>query len=126
MATLMATAQHAEKASDETPASPQLIKGNPKLLELADAYKNYHRKNDLIDGYRLQIAFSNDRQEVYGAKARLYKEFPGEHFYVLYEQPSYKLRMGDFKNRLQAFQKLQEVLHRYPGAFVVKDWVKPR
>ncbi|MFN8308469.1 MAG: SPOR domain-containing protein [Chitinophagales bacterium] len=100
------------------------IQAQPKIAELMEAYKNYNRKNDLVDGYRLQIAFSNDRQEVYGDKAKLYKEFPNEHFYVTYEQPSYKLRLGDFTTRMAAFQKLQEVLPKYPGAFIVKDWVK--
>jgi hypothetical protein len=98
--------------------------GDPKIAELMDAYKNYNRKNDLADGFRVQISFGNDRQEVYNNKARLYKDFPNEHCYVLYEQPYYKLRLGDFATRLEAYEKLQAVITKYPGAFIVKDKIK--
>ena len=97
-----------------------------KINELMDSYKNYSKKNDLTDGYRLQISFSNDRQEVYNNKARLYKDFPDEKAYVEYEQPYYKLRIGDFASRLDAYERLTEVIKRYPGAFVVKDKVRLR
>lgn len=98
--------------------------GDPKIAELMDAYKNYNRKNDLADGFRVQISFGNDRQEVYNNKARLYRDFPNEHCYVLYEQPYYKLRLGDFATRLEAYEKLQAVITKYPGAFIVKDKIK--
>ena len=97
-----------------------------KITELMDIYKLYCKKNDLSDGYRLQISFSNDRQEVYNSKAKLYKDFPEDHCYVEYEQPYYKLRIGDFASRLEAYEKLNDVIKKYPGAFVVRDKVRLR
>ena len=97
-----------------------------KLTELMDLYKMYSRKNDLTEGFRLQISFSNDRQEVYNNKAKLYKDYPGERCYVEYEQPYYKLRIGDFLSRLEAYEKLTDVIKKYPGAFVVRDKIKLR
>lgn len=97
---------------------------DPKIAELMDIYKIYNKKNDLADGYRLQISFSNDRQEVYNNKAKVYKDFPGDRVYVEYEQPYYKLRLGDFSSRLEAYEKLTEVIKKYPGAFVVRDKVR--
>ena len=97
-----------------------------KITELMDIYKLYNKKNDLTDGYRLQISFSNDRQEVYNSKAKFYKDFPNDRCYVEYEQPYYKLRMGDFSSRLEAYEKLGEVIKKYPGAFVVRDKVRLR
>lgn len=97
-----------------------------KITELMDIFKVYTKKNNLTDGYRLQISFSNDRQEVYNSKAQLYKDFPDDHCYVEYEQPYYKLRFGDFASRLEAYEKLNDVIKKYPGAFVVRDKVKLR
>ena len=99
---------------------------DPKIAELLDAYKNYNRRNELSDGLRIQIASSSNRQEIYDGKARVYKDLPGERCYVQYEQPYYKLRVGDFADRLQAFEKLQAVLSKYPGAFIVKDKIRAR
>ena len=97
---------------------------DPKVSELTDLYKLYNKKNDLGEGYRIQISFVNDRQEAYNNKSKLYKEFPGERCYVEYEQPYYKLRLGDYATKLQAYDKLRSLIGKYPGAFVVKDRVK--
>jgi hypothetical protein len=97
---------------------------DPKIAELMDIYKRYNKNNDLADGFRLQISFSNDRQEVYNNKAKVYKDFPSDRAYVEYEQPYYKLRIGDFSSRLEAYERLTEVIKKYPGAFVVRDKVR--
>ena len=94
------------------------------ISELADLYKVYNNKNDVADGYRIQISFSNDRQEAYNNKAKLYKELPDEKCYVEYEEPYYKLRLGDYATRLEAYDKLRLVLAKYPGAFVVRAKIK--
>ena len=36
-----------------------------KISELTDVYKMYNKRNDVADGYRIQVSFSNDRQEAY-------------------------------------------------------------
>jgi hypothetical protein len=94
------------------------------ITELADVYKMYNKKNDVTDGYRIQVAFSNDRQEAYNNKSKLYKELPDEKCYVEYEEPYYKLRIGDYMTRLEAYDKLRSVITKYPGAFVVRAKVK--
>ena len=94
------------------------------ISELADVYKMYNKKNDVTDGYRIQVAFSNDRQEAYNNKSKLYKELPDEKCYVEYEEPYYKLRIGDYMTRLEAYDKLRSVITKYPGAFVVRAKVK--
>ena len=95
-----------------------------QISELADLYKVYNNKNDVADGYRIQISFSNDRQEAYNSKSKLYKELPDEKCYVEYEEPYYKLRLGDYATRLEAYDKLRLVLAKYPGAFVVRAKIK--
>jgi hypothetical protein len=95
-----------------------------QITELTDVYKTYNNKNDVADGYRIQISFSNDRQEAYNNKSKLYKDLPDEKCYVEYEQPYYKLRVGDYATRLEAYDKLRDVVAKYPGAFVVRAKVK--
>lgn len=97
-----------------------------KVSELTDLYKAYNKSHDITDGYRIQISFSNDRQEAYDNKSKLYKELPDEKCYVEYEEPYYKLRIGDYATRMEAYDKLREVITKYPGAFVVRAKVRVR
>ncbi len=98
---------------------------DPGITELMGNYKVYNEKNKTVDGFRLQIMFSNNRDDVYAAKTKLYKDFPSENCYVTYEQPNYKLRLGDFADRFAAYKMLNEILPLYPSAFVVKEQVQP-
>lgn len=97
---------------------------SPEITDLMERYKAYNERNKTVEGYRLHIMFSNDRNEAYNAKAKLYKDFPSENCYVEYEQPYYKLRMGDYADRFEAARMLNEVLPFYQGAFVVKDKIQ--
>jgi hypothetical protein len=76
--------------------TPLTVSQSAEIAQLMNLYRAYNKKNDLADGYRLQIMFSNDRNEAYNAKSKLYKQFPRESCYVIYEQPYYKLRVGDY------------------------------
>jgi len=100
------------------------VSQSDEITDLMNLYKVYNKKNELTDGYRLQIMFSNDRTEAYNAKSKLYKDFPNESCYVAYEQPYYKLRVGDYTNRFDATAMLNQILPVYSGAFIVKDKVR--
>jgi|688.fasta_scaffold1243406_2 hypothetical protein len=96
------------------------------LEDLIYQYRGYNKKNVMVDGYRIQIMFSNDKTEANNAKVNLYRLFPKENCYVDYEQPYYKLRMGDYTDRFQANYALQQLLATYPGAFIIKSKVSAR
>lgn len=97
-----------------------------KIGELAEKYVEFNRKREFGEGYRIQVTYTNVRDEVYQSKGAMYKQFPELASYVEYEQPYYKLRIGDFKTRLEATYYLQQVITLYPGAFIVKDKIKAK
>ncbi|MES2619524.1 MAG: hypothetical protein V4615_01645 [Bacteroidota bacterium] len=100
------------------------VKQDEKISELLDKYKDYSNKKEFTEGYRIQIMYTDVRDEVYQSKGAMYKEFPDLTSYVEYEQPYYKLRLGDFKSRLESTYFLQQIITLYPGAFIVKDKIK--
>lgn len=81
-------------------------------------------KTDKIPGYRIQIISSNSKVEVMNERDKVVKQFKTAKDYVVYDQPYYKLRMGDFKTRLEAVKFLEEISPSYPSAFLVKDEIK--
>ena len=100
------------------------INESAAVSNLLSKYKEYNRKREFGEGFRIQITYTDVRDEVYKSKGALYKEFPDLSSYVEYEQPYYKLRVGDFTTRLKATYYLQQVVTLYPGAFIVRDKIK--
>jgi hypothetical protein len=80
--------------------------------------------NKAIPGYRIQIFFdsginSSDRaRHARDEFLALYPEVPA---YVSWKAPNYRVRVGDFRNRLEAEKVLQSILIGYPNAWVIKD-----
>ena len=77
-----------------------------------------------IPGYRVQIYFGNNRNKATEVKndfMRLYTDVPS---YLLYQQPNFKIRVGDFKTRLEAMKLLKQIQPVFESAFIVKDDVK--
>ncbi len=100
------------------------VKQDAQIASLLYKYKEYNRKREFAEGFRIQIMYTDVRDEVYKSKGAMYKEFSDLSSYVEYEQPYYKLRLGDFKSRLEATYYLQQVITLYPGAFIVRDKIK--
>lgn len=113
-------------AQADSTASNFTVYEDTLITELQQRYTDYNGKKEYIDGYRIQITYTNIRDEVYQGKAAMYKQFPELTSYVEYEQPYYKLRLGDFKDRLEATYYLQQVITLYPGSFIVKDKIKAK
>src|ERR1700712_5039100 len=50
-----------------------------------------------MPGFRIQVANSNDRNEVFAIKTKIYQTYPELKPYLLYQAPNYKLKVGNFK-----------------------------
>jgi hypothetical protein len=77
-----------------------------------------------MPGYRVQIFFGPQRVVANEVKADFAHLFPKTGAYLVYQQPNFKIRVGDFKTRLEAMKFLKEVQPLYSTAFIVKDDVK--
>jgi len=77
-----------------------------------------------IPGYRIQIFFDSGLNSSDKAKRTrdefqlLYPEIPA---YVGWKAPHYRVRIGDFKTRLEAEKVLQLIIIDYPNAWVTRD-----
>ena len=45
--------------------------------------------------------------------------------YFIYQQPNFKLRVGDFEERLSVNKFYEEMKEIFPGAFIIKDEITP-
>lgn len=79
--------------------------------------------NRKISGYRIRIFFDNS-QSARGASEAVAAGFrgmyPGIGVYRTYDSPFFKVTVGNFRSRSDAFAFLQRIKGAYPGAFVMK------
>jgi len=78
----------------------------------------------LISGYRIQIysvSGVNSKDKVNKEKAEFLLKDIKAVAYIVYQSPYFKLRIGDYRTKLEAYHYLQEIIEEYPFAFVVKD-----
>lgn len=76
-------------------------------------------------GYRVQIDFSQQKDAVGKIQSDFSSKYPGVPTYLTYNQPYFKLNVGDFRTKLQAVDFLNHVRKDYPAAFVVADRIMP-
>lgn len=77
-----------------------------------------------MPGYRVQIYFGPQRLKATEVKIDFLHIYPNVGAYLVYHQPNFKIRVGDFKTRLEAMKFLKELQPLYSTAFLVKDDVK--
>lgn len=75
-------------------------------------------------GYRVQIHFGGDSQEAKKIKADFINTYSDVPAYYIYEQPNFKIRVGDFKTKLEAQKFLKQIKSEFPASFVVEDKVE--
>ncbi|HTN08763.1 SPOR domain-containing protein [Agriterribacter sp.] len=99
-----------------------LIKKNREVNE--DVYLKTLRN---IQGFRLQVINTNDRNTALSVKTRMLSDFPDEKTYFIYHSPYFKIQMGNFRTREDAEQLMQQVKKIYPsGVFIVPAKIEIR
>jgi hypothetical protein len=78
-----------------------------------------------INGYRVQIFTGENRKDAYNTQTKFQEQFPDTKSYVIYSEPNFKVRVGDFRTRLEA-EKFQEQLRKwFTGMFIIQEKITP-
>jgi hypothetical protein len=94
-----------------------------KQIQINEVTTRDSRRN--IPGYRIQVANSNDRNQVFAIKTRIYQAYPELKPYLIYQAPNYKLKVGNFKTSEEAEPYLQKLTQDFPsGVFLVHDIIE--
>ncbi|MCD4745617.1 MAG: SPOR domain-containing protein [Bacteroidales bacterium] len=77
-----------------------------------------------IKGWRIQIFFdsgNNSKKMANDTKNEFIDKFPQAEAYIIFRAPYYKIRVGDFRTKMDAQRFLKDIINDYPNAFVIKD-----
>ena len=77
------------------------------------------------DGYRVQIFTGSSRAEAYAAQAKFKRLYPELRTYIIYREPNFKVRAGDFRTRLEAAKMMQELKPVFPVLFIISEKINP-
>lgn len=97
---------------------------DPTVQQIQSDYIKAWEKVDKIDGYRIQItAYSgnNSRNRAEAERASFKANFPGISVYLSYSEPYFKVRVGNYLTRLEAYKDLKRIQLTYPNAYIVPE-----
>ncbi len=77
---------------------------------------------ETVQGFRIQVFSSNNYDEAVAVRNALNMDLPVQWVYMIYDAPTYKVRVGDFTNRADANLAVDGFIEKgYKGAWVVPD-----
>ena len=100
------------------------ITKDPRYDELVAKQKRQNAATQTMPGYRIQIYFGAVRQKASEVKLEFNSKFPGVPAYLTYQQPNFKVRVGDYRSRFEAQKFLKEIDGMFPSGFIVPEDVK--
>lgn len=101
-----------------------LLNQDQRIEQLIERQKEIHVADSTIDGFRIQIFMESGNQAVELANTAMeeFKEkYPDIPIYLVFGQPYYRLRVGDFRTRLEAEKAFQTLSKDYKKAFITSD-----
>lgn len=97
---------------------------DPRIDSLLQMHIKLNEKNPHIEGWRINIFFesgNNSKKMAVDAKAKFVQSYADVPCYVVFQEPYYKVRVGDYRTKMEAENFLKEIVAEYPNAFVVAD-----
>lgn len=77
-----------------------------------------------MKGFRVQLFFDTNKDQVSQKRADYLARHDEHPAYVDYLQPNFRLRVGNFRTRLQAQKWQDEMKIDFPDAIIVEEWIE--
>lgn len=115
------------RSETRKPAMPvEAMHVNRRLDLVLDTIATQNRSIRYAPGYRVQVYVGNQRQEADATKLLIYQNFPELSPYLSYNQPTYKLKVGDFMRRMDAERYYSSIRKLISSAQLQPDKVDVR
>ncbi len=92
------------------------IEQDKKIVDLLAIYRS---SNENYGYYRIQVGFGS-HAKAQKIKSNVEHDFPDMYSKIDFDSPTYRVRLGRFKTKLEAERKFMEVRKKYPNAMLLK------
>lgn len=108
------------------------LKGNLEIYQdvriniLLDKHIEINQAVPTMDGFRIQVFFdsgNNSKNKAQTVLDEFVAKYQTTRAYLTFKSPNYKVRVGDFRTRLDAQRFLNEIIADYPNAFIITDQI---
>lgn len=99
----------------------------PAIEKIQADYIKVWQKVGETDGYRIQIGALtgvNSKQTAETEADNFTNLFPDIPAYITYLEPFFRIRVGNFTSRIEAYKALLDIQLTYPGAYIISDKIQ--
>lgn len=98
-----------------------VVNSNIYLDSLVEKNSKKNKSSKTIQGYRIQIFSGAERILANEIKTKFTNKFNNYPVYLIYQQPYFKLRAGDFRNKIEAMDLYKKLLDEFGEAIIIQD-----
>lgn len=112
--------------AQDTHQNNSVVISDERVDSLVNLHIEHNKKYPVFQGYRIQIlkASGNDALDLTEeAKTLFMEKYSDANVYLTFDEPYYRVRVGDFRTRLEAEKFLRKISRKYPGAWVIQDYI---
>jgi hypothetical protein len=102
----------------------EVLAQDARINSLVNKHITFNEKRETISGFRIQIFFdsgNNSKSRAVDAMNAFKAKYSKVGAYLTFQEPNYRIRVGDFRSRMDAQRFLHKITDAYPNAFIVKD-----
>ena len=102
------------------------VNEDTRIATLIQKQRQIHALDSTFSGYRIHIFMEIGNEALAHAekvKKQFEEAFPDIPIYLSYSEPYFRLRAGDFRNRVEAEKCLHRIKPQFREAFVTADMV---
>lgn len=104
------------------------IIASPEINQLVEKHIYLNQHQSTLDGWRVQIFFdsgANSKKRATEILNRFNNQYTDSKAYLSFREPYYRVRVGDFRTRLEAEGFMKTIQAEYPNAFATADKINP-
>ena len=101
------------------------IKQDPAVKHFIETSAGLNKKREGFPGYRVKVFAQNkqnSRSQAYAIRTACSDD--KHEAYVTFTEPNFEVQVGDYITRFDALQCLNELIDKYPEAYIVKTTIK--
>lgn len=99
------------------------LAGEANAEKVLDVYKQLNEARKSIPGFRVQIHFGGEREKAKEVKSKFLSQYNQVQAYESYQSPNFRVRVGDFRTRLEAISFQKKIQAAFPASYIVQDMI---
>lgn len=94
---------------------------NEKVDVVLDSIDRFNLTRRSVDGFTIQIYSGQNREEAMNTKKKMTTDLPDLTANLQYQQPKFRVTVGKYYSKLEAYQDLSTLRSIFPAAILVPE-----